>query len=168
MRHILVMGVCGVGKSSVAAAIARELGAPFVEADGFHSPRNVAHMQAGHPLTDEMRRDWLEVLGQELARQTRPAVLACSALKQRYRDLLAAQAGEMTVIHLTGTRSLLEERVAARPGHFMPPSLVQSQLDDLQAPSGPNVHQIDVALPLAQVVAEALAFVRSPQGGSGH
>lgn len=167
MRHILVMGVCGVGKSSVAEAIAAALDAPYVEADSFHSPDNVAHMQAGRPLTDEMRLDWLEVIGAELAHQSRPAVLACSALKQRYRDLLAAHAGEMTTIHLTGAQNLLEYRVASRPGHFMPPSLVQSQLDALEPPSGPDVTEIDVALSLPQVVARALDFVRSQGGGTG-
>lgn len=161
------MGVCGVGKSSVAQAIAEELSAPFVEADAFHSPANVAHMQAGNPLTDEMRLDWLEVIGQELASQSQPAVLACSALKQRYRDLLARHAGEMTIVHLTGDRALLEQRVADRPGHFMPPSLVQSQLDVLEPPAGAHVLDIDVALPLADVVATALTFVQAAAPASG-
>ncbi len=165
MRHILVMGVCGVGKSSVATAIASAMGAPFVEADAYHSPENVAHMQAGRPLTDEMRRDWLAVIGQELAQQSEPAVLACSALKQSYRDQLVAQVGEMTVIHLHGSQSLLEARVAARPDHFMPPSLVQSQLDVLEPPTGPGTLTLDVALPLSDVVTLALDFARRRGGG---
>ena len=137
-RHpaILVMGVSGSGKTSVAAALAARMGAAFVEADDYHPPANVAAMSKGRPLTDAMRRPWLEALGDAVAERRRqgPVAFACSALKRRYRDILRGRAGPLDVVHLTAPRALIFERMAARRDHFMPAALLDSQIADLEPP----------------------------------
>ena len=159
MKHVLIMGVCGSGKSSVGSALADRLGMRFLDADDFHPRSNVDHMRAGRPLDDAMRAGWLDALGQAVAGSDRPCVIACSALKRSYRERLTGHAGEMTVVHLTGERTLLEARVAARPGHFMPPSLVETQFADLEPPTGPAVTEIDVAQAKDTVLKLAHAFL---------
>ena len=130
--HIVVMGVTGAGKSTVGAALAAELDVPFGEGDAFHSTVAIAKMEAGEPLTDVDREPWLEELGTWLASQVGGAVLTCSALKRSYRDRLRAGAPDTFFVHLHGSRATVLERVAARPGHFMPASLVASQFADLE------------------------------------
>ncbi|PRY93161.1 gluconate kinase (SKI family) [Hasllibacter halocynthiae] len=161
---ILVMGVSGSGKTSVAVALAERLGALFVEADDHHPPANVAAMAKGIPLTDELRRPWLEAVGEAVAerRAEGPVVLACSALKRRYRDVLRRRAGPLDVVHLTAPRALIFGRMAARRDHFMPAALLDSQIADLEAP-GPAEDPVilDAALPvdtLARHAATALAL----------
>ena len=135
-RRIVVMGVSGCGKSTVAQALAQRLGLPFVEGDSLHPPANVAAMTAGSPLTDEDRRGWLQAVAQVLAQaETTGVVVACSALKRRYRDPLRASAPGLRFVHLTGPQSLLAERLQSRAGHYMPASLLQSQIDTLEPPS---------------------------------
>jgi gluconokinase len=134
---IVVMGVSGCGKSTVGRLIAKRLGATFLDADDFHPPANVARMRAGIALTDADRAGWLDALSARLAgaRETGEAVvLACSALKRSYRDALRRAAPELALVHLAGSPALLAERIAARPGHYMPPSLLPSQLALLEAP----------------------------------
>jgi gluconokinase len=137
-RHALVvMGAAGAGKSRIGAALAKALAVPFVEGDTFHSPENITRMKAGTPLTDDNRQGWLEALAQELhaAREaSHGVVLTCSALKRRYRDLL--RGGDPTVhfIFLDGSAALLRERLNARSGHYMPASLIESQLEALEPP----------------------------------
>ena len=132
------MGVCGSGKSVVGAALARALDVEFVEGDTFHSPQNVKRMAAGIPLTDAYRADWLRAI----ARRVREAkgkgeglVISCSALKRSYRALLRSEGGDIQLVFLQGARELLAERLANRKGHFMPASLLDSQLETLQVPS---------------------------------
>ena len=134
--HIVVMGVCGSGKSTVAQLLATRLGLPFIEGDAWHPPRNVERMAAGQPLTDEDRHDWLITLnGQlKLAHET-GGVLACSALKRSYRDRLREGAPGLRLVHLSGSPSVLSQRLQARQGHYMPPNLLQSQLDTLEPPA---------------------------------
>ena len=135
----VMMGVCGSGKSLIGASLARELGVEFVEGDALHPPENVARMASGIPLTDDDRRGWLLAIAARL-REAREAgvglVVSCSALKRSYRDLLRS-AGDPDVrfIHLAGSPALIAERMANRSGHFMPPSLLASQLAILEEPS---------------------------------
>ena len=134
--RIVVMGVSGCGKSTVARALAERLALPFVEADELHPPRNVAVMAAGTPLTDDDRRGWLHAVAEALAQaEVTGVVVACSALKRRYRDLLRASAPGLRLVHLTGPQSLLAERLRSRTGHYMPVSLLQSQIDTLEPPA---------------------------------
>ena len=134
-RRIVVMGVSGCGKSTVAQALAARLGLPFVEGDGLHPPANVAAMAAGSPLNDEDRRGWLQAVARVLAQaETTGVVVTCSALKRSYRDQLRASAPALRLVHLTGPQSLLAERLQSRAGHYMPASLLQSQIDTLELP----------------------------------
>lgn len=160
MVHILVMGVCGCGKSSVGSALARELDATFVEADDLHSPSNISHMASGRPLSDAMRMDWLDAIIETLKGVEGRAVLACSALKKSYRDKLRSQIGDLVVVHLSGAPELFERRMKGRADHFMPASLLDSQFADLEPPQGALVVTIDVAQPADAVVDRALSFVR--------
>ncbi|MDP1647368.1 MAG: gluconokinase [Rubrivivax sp.] len=132
---IVVMGVSGCGKSTVGRALAAALGLPFIEGDELHPPRNVALMAAGTPLSDEDRLDWLQAVAAALAGAAGTgAVVACSALKRRYRDKLRSRAPALRLVHLTGEPALLAERLQGRSGHYMPASLLQSQLDILEPP----------------------------------
>jgi gluconokinase len=166
-RHVLVMGVCGSGKSSVGRAIAEALDAAFVEGDAFHPEANVAHMSAGRPLTDEMRAAWLDSIGEAVAHLPGRAVVACSALKEIYRARLRGAIGDLVIVHLTGDRELLRARVSGRKDHFMPASLLDSQIADLEPPSGDAVLEVDVASPPKAVVARALEFIARADAGAG-
>lgn len=154
---LVVMGVSGSGKSTVAAALAGALGGIYLDADDFHPPASVAKMTAGVPLTDEDRMPWLEVVGQAVVAQAargRLAVVACSALRRRYRDALRAAAGDLFFVQLDGTPELLAERMAARADHFMPPALLRSQLDALE-PLEPDERGVVVSVdqPVEHIVA---------------
>jgi gluconokinase len=137
----VVMGVSGSGKSLIGALLARALDLAFVEGDTFHSPKNVARMSAGIPLTDADREGWLAAIATRLdaARGGPGLVVSCSALKHIYRDVLRAGRGDVQFIYLEGARALLEQRLAGRRGHFMPSSLLDSQLAILEAPA-PDEH----------------------------
>jgi carbohydrate kinase (thermoresistant glucokinase family) len=129
------MGVCGCGKSEVGRQLAQALGVRFVEGDAYHSESNVAKMAAGVPLDDIDRADWLRALQAEIAAaaaQGEGLVLACSALKRRYRDLLRAGDPGLRFAHLAGPRELIAARMQARTAHYMPTSLLDSQLRDLE------------------------------------
>ena len=133
MPLLVVMGFSGSGKSTVGAAIAQRLRVPFADADDFHPPENIAKMTSGRPLDDDDRQPWLETLGRWLsAHEPTGAVLSCSALKRRYRDLLHSHASGLRLLHLSGSPEVVEARLAARPGHFMPQSLLLSQFATLE------------------------------------
>lgn len=133
----VVMGVSGSGKSSIGAGFARALDVDFVEGDEYHSAENVKRMSSGIPLTDDDRGRWLRSLAARI-REAKDAgtglVLSCSALKRSYRDILRADARELRFIFLKGERALIAERMAGRPGHYMPPSLLESQFITLEEP----------------------------------
>jgi gluconokinase len=133
------MGVSGAGKSTVGAALARHLGVPFADADDFHPQANIAKMTTGTPLTDDDRYPWLQACGRWLAQHADGGVLSCSALKRRYRDQLRSNSPRVEFLHLTGSPELVARRQAGRPGHFMPPALLQSQVATLE-PLGPDEH----------------------------
>jgi carbohydrate kinase (thermoresistant glucokinase family) len=159
--RVVVMGVSGCGKSTVGWMLARLLDVPFVDADGLHPPANVARMAAGTPLTDDDRWPWLRAVGAELARSERGAVVACSALRRAYRDTLRETAAGTVFVHLHGTRALLASRMTARLDHFMPPSLLDTQLatlEPLQADEAGVV--LDIAAPADSMAADAAAWVR--------
>jgi gluconokinase len=160
---IVVMGVSGCGKSTVGTRLARELGATFLDADDFHPPDNVERMRAGMALTDAERAPWLDALTARLlaaGAAEEKAVLACSALKRSYRDALRRGAPALTLVHLTGSPALLAERVTARPGHYMPPTLLPSQLATLEPPAADErAITLDVAAPTGALVAAILKHV---------
>ena len=157
----VVMGVSGCGKSTVGQALAAALGVRFVEGDAYHPAINVAKMSAGLALTDADRAAWLQDLQTPLrdaCARGAGIVLSCSALKRRYRDVLRAADPSLRFAHLDGARALLAERLGARVGHYMPPSLLDSQLADLEplAPDEAGV-VLDVAEAPALLVAQVLA-----------
>lgn len=139
-RIYVVMGVAGAGKSRVGAALAEALGLGFVEGDHYHSAENVGRMSAGLPLTDADRQGWLKALAERIREAVHDGtglVLACSALKRSYRDLLRVESGApwLQFIFLCGERALIAERLAARRGHYMPALLLESQFEALEEPS---------------------------------
>jgi gluconokinase len=156
LPNMVIMGVSGSGKSTLGRRIAADLGLAFQEGDDFHSPQNVARMQAGLPLRDQDRAPWLDSIGDYL-RQRRemgaPAVVTCSALKVVYRERLALADPGLLWIFLEIDKDQAAHRVAARKGHYMPASLVDSQFEALEAPqSGPNVLRLKAG-PLEDLVA---------------
>jgi carbohydrate kinase (thermoresistant glucokinase family) len=129
------MGVSGSGKSTIGAALAQHYAVPFLEGDAYHPADNVSKMSAGIPLDDDDRAGWLDALAAEIGQaqaQERGLVLSCSALKRRYRDLLRAADPALRFVHLAGPRELIATRMHGRPGHYMPPSLLDSQLGILE------------------------------------
>jgi gluconokinase len=163
--HVVIMGVAGCGKSEVGRRLAQALSLPMIEGDEFHPASNIEKMRQGLPLTDEDRAGWLEQLGHELARYPGGAVLACSALKRAYRDHLRRFSPGLRFVHLRITPEQALQRVSARHGHFYPPSLVASQFQTLEDPSGESlVLTVDGALPLEQVVQEALGWLTAANG----
>jgi gluconokinase len=137
------MGVSGAGKSTVGAALARRLAVAFADADAFHPQANIAKMASGKPLTDHDRYRWLEAVGEWLARHHDGGVMCCSALKRIYRDQLRAHCSQIEFLHLTGSPQLIGRRLAGRPGHFMPSSLLNSQFNALE-PLGPDENGIAI------------------------
>lgn len=135
---LVVMGVSGSGKTTIAQELAARLGWPFEEGDSLHPESNIAKMHAGHALTDEDRKPWLErvaawIDGQRRNRQ--PGIITCSALKRSYRQLVIGDRPEVRLVYLRGGRDVLAQHLAGRHGHFMPASLLQSQIDTLEEPS---------------------------------
>jgi len=153
---VVVMGVSGCGKTEVGHRLAQRLGARFIDADDLHPPANVGKMRAGIPLDDADRAGWLTLLNarlREAATAGETVVLACSALKQRYRDTLAAGVPGLRFVHLAGSRELIAARLAARQHRYMPASLLDSQFAALEPPVDAIV--LDAAMPLPAVVEAA-------------
>ncbi len=135
---IVVMGVSGCGKSTVGRLLARALDVPFVEGDELHPARNIELMASGVALTDDDRQGWLQSVGAQLSSpsaQSRGAIVTCSALRRSYRDLLRTHAPDLRFVFLQGDKRVLTQRMAERDGHYMPASLLQSQLDTLEPPA---------------------------------
>ncbi len=161
---LVLMGVCGSGKSAVGHAIVARTGWRFLEGDEVHSPENVAKMHAGIPLTDADRWPWLKAIAARMdAWQAEgvSGIVACSALKRGYRDLLLAGREDARLVYLRGRREVIDQRMAARRGHYMPASLVDSQFATLEEPvPGERPIVLDVDAPveaLAEAVLAALA-----------
>jgi gluconokinase len=158
---LVVMGVSGSGKSTIADHLARRLGWRYEDGDRFHPPANVAKMSAGHPLTDEDRWPWLKAIADEIDRLAvsgKRAVIACSALKRGYRDILVHGRDDVRIVFLQGTQDLIAARLAARKGHFMPPGLLASQFRTLEPPE-PSERPITVSIdaPVEIIVDEILS-----------
>ena len=151
---VLVMGVAGVGKTTIGAALARELGWRFIDADDYHPPQNVAKMKAGIPLDDADRWPWLAHLNRVL-KEEQNAVLACSALKQSYRERLSQGIAGFAVVYLHGAPALIRERLKARSHRYMPATLLDSQLATLEPPA--DAIAIDVAGERSVCVAAVVA-----------
>jgi gluconokinase len=134
---IVVMGVSGAGKTTVGRLLAQRLGADYVEGDSFHPPANIAKMSRGVPLDDADRLPWLEAISETIGKsraEGRDLVIGCSALKERYRSILARGRRDLVFVHLTGPKTLIAERLARRDGHFMPAALLESQFRALEEP----------------------------------
>ena len=166
---LVVMGVSGSGKSTVAALIAEKLGWIFVDGDSFHTPEHVAKMRAGHALDDEDRAPWLARIAVWIRHRLEAGesgVVVCSALRRAYRDVLTGGNPRVRVVFLDGDQALIAERLVARQGHFMSPRLLDSQFATLEPP-GPDEHPITVGITepperiadrvVAQLAAEARA-----------
>lgn len=162
----VVMGVSGCGKSSVGRAVAAAIGARFIDGDDLHPAQNLAKMARGEALTDADRAPWLDLVGSALGAAPPPVVIACSALRRAYRDRIAARSGApVTYLFLTGSRTVIEARMRARSGHFMPPSLLDSQFAALEPP-GPDEDalQVDIDQPFEAVVAALVTAIRVRTG----
>ena len=158
---IVVMGVSGSGKSTVGAALAGRLLVPFEDADDLHPQANIDKMTRGEALDDNDRWPWLERIGEWLSEHADGGVIACSALKRKYRDQLRHHCSEVEFLHLAGGRELIERRQASRPGHFMPSSLLTSQFETLE-PLAPDERGVvlDVSGSVDELVAGYLARSR--------
>ncbi len=162
---VVVMGVSGSGKSTIGTALAHELDVPFVDGDDLHPRANVDKMHAGHPLTDDDRWPWLAQVGRALqAAHEGGLVIACSALKRRYREAILREEPRALFLHLAASHEVIADRLAHRSGHFMPPALLDSQFDTLEplAADEPGV-AVDVGGDIAHVVHTAAEALRTLQ-----
>jgi len=157
-RLFVVMGVAGCGKSTIAEGIAEALDGTYLDGDSFHPPGNIAKMSAGQPLTDADRWPWLSIFASEIASREGRVVGACSALKKSYRDhITKAASAPVLFIYLNGSQDLIATRMNARTGHFMPPSLLESQFAALEVP-GPDetAISVDISGAPSQIIADAI------------
>lgn len=150
------MGVSGAGKSTIAKMLADRLGWQFFDGDDFHPPANISKLKHGIPLNDEDRLPWLKGLGKlmkyEIAAGRHP-VLACSALKRRYREMLRTNGDGIKIVYLHGTSEFILKRLQSRKGHFMPPSLLSTQIEALEEPVGePDVISVDIGLSTEEAI----------------
>jgi carbohydrate kinase (thermoresistant glucokinase family) len=160
------MGVAGAGKSTVMAELASRLGWRTLEGDDLHPPGNVAKMAAGRPLTDEDREPWLAAIAAWIGRAAAaaaPSIVACSALRRRYRDVLGAAGGGVIFVHLVAPAEVLATRMAGRAGHFMPPDLLASQLDLLEPLADETGFSLDATRPPAAIADEILERLGKPR-----
>jgi carbohydrate kinase (thermoresistant glucokinase family) len=148
MKALILMGVSGSGKTTVGQLLASETGGIFLDGDDFHPPENVARMSAGIPLTDKDRQGWLVKLASLIHEADGLTIIACSALKESYREILS----EAEFIFLTGSEELLAKRLADRKDHYMPPGLLKSQLKTLEVPS--DIFTLDIQKSPPELVAE--------------
>lgn len=161
---VIVTGVTGSGKSTVGRALASRLGWQFHDADDLHTAENVERMRRNQPLTDAQRLPWLQrvrAVVDNAAREGRGEVIACSALKDRYREIIAGGVDGVRFVHLTGDPDLLRERIQRRPGHFAGAGLLESQLDALEPPD--DALTLDVQLPVDALVDAIERDLRSGQ-----
>jgi len=162
-RFFLVMGVSGSGKTVVGKALAQQLGWDFYDADDFHPPANIAKMANGIPLDDSDRASWLASLHDLISsslRADRPGVLACSALKERYRKQLLAGDNTVQIVYLKGSYELIWGRMSARTDHYMKPHMLKSQFEALEEPV--DALTIDISMPVDDIVSEIIRQMQHP------
>ena len=163
---LVVMGVSGSGKSTIADRLAARLDWRYEDGDRFHPPGNVAKMSAGQPLTDEDRWPWLQAIADEVDRLLaagQNAVVACSALKRSYRDILVHGRDDIRIVFLNGTQELIADRLAARKGHFMPPGLLASQFRTLEPPQpGERPITVSIDAPVETIVDDIVRQLKVP------
>jgi len=149
---ILVMGICGTGKTTVGQLLSEKLDVLFIEGDDFHPKENVDKMKSGSPLNDKDRQSWLEQLAEELKKNEQSGcVLACSALKEKYRETLRSTLSKkLFIVHLVGGPKMIEERMMKRKNHFMPSNMIASQLADLEKPN--EALEIDIAIAPSEMI----------------
>lgn len=161
--RLVIMGVSGCGKSTLGTQLAERLGVSFLEGDALHPARNIALMRAGVALTDDDRRDWLNAIADHLHQLPADTglVIACSALKRRYRDRLRQACPELRFVHLSGAQDLIGERLAQRRDHYMPASLLGSQLDALEPlADDESGWMLDAGLGVAQLLSQTLQHLQ--------
>lgn len=159
--RLVIMGVAGCGKSTVGVALSERLGVPYIDGDDLHPQTNLDKMRQGVPLTDTDRWPWLDAVGQVLATRA-PVIVGCSALKRAYRDRLRDAAGApIRFIYLSGSRAEISRRMADRDGHFMPLSLLDSQFAALEPPGPDEAMTVDIGQPIAQIVEDIVAGLRT-------
>lgn len=154
------MGVAGSGKTTIGEALANELGWTFYDGDQFHTIENIAKMRSGIPLNDEDRLPWLQRLHELITsciNDDKPGILACSALKEKYRRILLPQSGEVLLVYLKGSYDLIWSRMADRPNHYMKPHMLKSQFDALEEPTEGLI--VDIHQSVEQIVAAILELV---------
>src|SRR5882672_2284293 len=168
---LVVMGVSGSGKSTIGEKLAQRLGWSYEDGDRFHPASNVAKMSAGQPLTDEDRWPWLQAIANEIDRVCKAgehAVIACSALKRPYRDILVHGRQDVRIIYLQGTQDLIASRLALRKGHFMPPGLLASQFGTLEPPdASENPVTVSIDAPIETIVDDIVRQLRLSPADSG-
>jgi carbohydrate kinase (thermoresistant glucokinase family) len=167
MTVLVMMGVSGSGKTTIASAVAQRLGWQMLEGDKLHPPANVAKMSAGTPLTDDDRWPWLHAIASAIddwRANGVSGVVACSALKRAYRDILIGPRKNVVLVYLEGSHELIAKRMAARHGHFMPPGLLDSQFATLEEPAEAE-HPIVVSVaPAPEAIAETIVEKLNQQG----
>jgi len=162
--RVIVMGVSGCGKSSVGEGLSAQLGIPYRDGDDLHTPVAVEKMRTGVPLTDDDRWPWLDRVAMVLASEA-PVIVGCSALKRVYRDRIRAGAGApVRFLHLAGSREVIAARMAARSGHYMPTSLLDSQFAALEPPGPDEAVTVDIDQPLDAIVAALLPHLDGATG----
>jgi gluconokinase len=161
------MGVAGCGKSTLGQAVSQRTGWPMIEGDDFHSDENKARMSAGMPLSDADREGWLRSLARELQQRKHGAVLACSALKRAYREILRDASPGLAFVFLDITQEQALRRARARGHHFFPPQLLQSQFETLEVPvDEPGVLRLDAGLPLETLLDQTVQWLQATSGPS--
>ncbi|HET9909979.1 MAG TPA: gluconokinase [Anaerolineales bacterium] len=164
IHFFIVMGVSGSGKTTVGKALASELGWEFYDADDFHPPENISKMESGIPLTDADRAPWLTALRnliESCLKQNRPGVLACSALKERYRQKLMNDNDDIQLVYLKGSYELIWSRMSARTDHFMKPEMLKSQFESLEEPV--NALTVDISQSAEEILQDILRRISNEQ-----
>ncbi|WP_445404341.1 gluconokinase [Acinetobacter vivianii] len=164
---VIAMGVCGTGKTLIGELLSERLACDFVDGDTLHSVANKSKMSQGIPLTDEDRLPWLQAIRQVIKTKQsmgETTVFTCSSLKRMYRDILRGQDQNIKFLYLKGSYELLQQRLAARSGHFFDPSLLQTQLDTLEEPDACEAITIDIALSPEQIVTQVMQQLELSKG----
>ncbi len=165
MTIVIIMGVSGSGKTTVGKRLAEALDWQFIDADDLHSRENVEKMGRGIPLEECDRHPWLMAMRQQISawlQQDKNVVLACSALKQSYREILDCSLEPIKLVYLKGSQAMIEERMQSRSEHFMPLDLLNSQFEALEEPTPEEAIHLDISLPISDILERIVSLVRGP------